>query len=209
MVRQRLSRLLLLPIAPLTLLVFSARLSWTQEETSAGNSPIQLSSLAARLAAVPEAKILLHPANQTLLLPFAPNQGPTPSLLKPSSLDIGYHLSLTKNNESLMLWQHAKIDPPQVKANHFTANTPREWLTDVTRNKVHEPTADPGHDVRRYGQRIPWAGRIIPGIGEQGKFHPRVVRVLKLLEPRGLCVENRVPRGSARNIPAVGRGQFR
>ncbi len=40
---QRLSRLHLLLIAPLTLLVFSARLTWTQERPLASRTPTQLS----------------------------------------------------------------------------------------------------------------------------------------------------------------------
>ena len=48
---------------------------------------------------------------------------------------------------------------------------------------VHFRTPDPGSDVAYYGHRIPWAGRIILGIGEQAKFHPRVTRVLEVIKP--------------------------
>ena len=168
--RQRLSRLHLLLIVPLTLLVFSARLTWTQERPSASETPIQLSSLAAQFVAVPEAEIRFHPAYENLSLPFAPNQGQTPSLVRFSSLDIGYHLSPTKNNALPELWQLAKIDELQVKANHFIGNAPTEWLTDVIpHNTVHYRTPDPGGDVAYYGHRIPWAGRIILSIGKQAK----------------------------------------
>ena len=47
------------------------------------------------------------------------------------SLDIGYHLSLTKNNALPELWQLAKTDELRANANHFIGNTPTEWLTDV------------------------------------------------------------------------------
>ena len=82
----------------------------------------------------------------------------------------------TKNNALPELWQLAKIDESQVKANHFIGNAPAEWLT---HNTVHFRTPDPGGDVAYYGHRIPWAGRIILGIGKQAKFHPRVTRVLE------------------------------
>jgi hypothetical protein len=173
--------------------VFSARLTWTQERPFASKTPNRLSSLAAQFVAVPEARIRFHPAYESLSLPFAPNQGQTASLVRFRSLDIGYHLSLTKNNALPKLWQLAKIDEPQVKVNHFIGNAPTEWLTDViTHNKVHFRTPDPGGDVQYYGHRIPWAGRIILSIGKQAKFHPRATRVIELIEP-GLRLENRHP----------------
>ena len=54
-----------------------------------------------------------------------------------------------------------------------------------------------------YGRRIPWAGRIILGLGEQAKFHPRVTRVLGLIEPRGLRLENRLPRPVDRQVTSM------
>jgi len=206
--RQRLSRLHLLLMVPLTLLVFSARLTWTQEP-SASKTPTQLSSLAAQFVAVPEAKIRFRPGYENLSLPFAPNQGQTPSQVRFRSLDIGNDLSLTKNNALPELWQLAKIDEPQVKADHVLSNVPTEWLTHVIpNNTVHYRTLDPGA-VQYYGHRIPGAGRIILSIGKQAKFHPRVTRVLELIEP-GLGLENRrPPGGSAGNIQVIGRGPFR
>src|SRR5271165_6847463 len=114
---QRLSRLHLLLIVPaLTLLVFSARSTWTQERPSASKTPTQLSNLAAQFVAVPEAKIRFHPAYEKLSLPFAPSQGQTRSLVRFRLLDIGYHLSPTKKNMLPELWQLARIDERQVKA---------------------------------------------------------------------------------------------
>jgi hypothetical protein len=192
---QGLSRSHPLLIMPLTLLVFSARLTWTQERPSARTTPIQLQNLAAQFVAVPEAKICLRPAYETLSPPLAPNQGQTPSPVRFRSFDIGYQRSLAKNNTLPELWRLAKIGEPQVKASHFIGNAPTEWLSDVvTHNKVHCRTPDPGGDVAYCARRIPWAGRIILGIGEQAKFHPRVTRVLGLIEPRGLRLENRLPR---------------
>src|SRR5271166_1511768 len=117
--RPRLSRLHLLLIAPLTLLTFSVRLTWTQERPSASKTPTQSSNLAAQFVAVPEGEIRFHPAYENLSLPFAPNQGQTPLLVKLRTLDIGYHPSLIRNNALPELWQLTKIDEPQVKANHF------------------------------------------------------------------------------------------
>jgi hypothetical protein len=182
--RQRLCRSRPLLIVPLTLLVFSARLTWTQEWPSASKTPIQLSSLAAQFVAVPEAGMRFHPSYESLSLPFAPNLGQTPPQVRFGLLDIGYHLSLTKNKPLLELWQFAKIGEPQVKANHFTGNAPTEWLPDaLPRNAVRYRSPDLTGDMEYYGHRIPWAGRIILSIGKQAKVHPRVTRVLQLIEP--------------------------
>ena len=207
--RQRLSRLHLLLIVPLTLLVFSALLTWTQESPFASKTPTQLSSLAAQSAAVPEVRIRFHPDHEHLSLPFSPNQGQTPSLVRFRSLDIGYHLSLTKNNALPELWQLAKIDGPQAKTNHFIGNAPTEWFTDVvTDNTLHYRTPGRGGDLQYYGRHIPWAGRVVLSIGEQAKFHPRLARVIELIKP-GLRLDNRLPRRSAGNIQIIGRGQLR
>jgi hypothetical protein len=173
---QRLSRLHLLLIMPLTLLVFSARLTWTQERPSGS-------------------KIRFHPAYENLSLPFA-NHGQAPSQARFSSGDIGYHFSVTKNNTLPELWQLAKIDAPQAKANHFIGNAPTEWFTNVIPNTAHYRT--PSGYVQFYGRRIPWAGRIILSLGEQAKIHPRATRVLWLIDPH-LRFENRLPR------PWIGR----
>jgi len=208
--RQRPSRLHLLLIVPLTLLVFSARLTWTQESPSASKTPTQLSSLAKQFVAVPEAGIRFHPSYENLSLPFAPNQGQTPSLARFRPYDIGYHLSPAKNNALPELWQLAKTDEVQAQASHFIGNTPTEWLTDVvTHNTVHFRPFDPGGDVQYYGRRIPWAGRIILSVGKQAKFHPRVTRVLEVIQPGSGVGKPSPPGGSAGNTQVVGRGPFR
>jgi hypothetical protein len=210
--RHRLSRLhFLLIVLPLALLAFSARLTWTQERPSPSKTPIQWSNFAAQFVAVPEAKVRFHPAYENLSLPLAPNQGHTPSLVRLRSLDIGYQRLLTRNNALPALWQLAEIGEPQVKANQSIGNAPTEWLTHaVTANKLYYRTPDPGGEVAYYGRRIPWAGRVILGIGEQAKFHPRVTRVLGLIDPRGLCLENRLPRPVDRqvNVHVISRGQL-
>jgi len=177
-------------VPALTLLVFSARSTWTQERPSGNKTPTQLSNLAAQFVAAPEANTHFHPASENLSLPFAPDQGQTPSQARFSSGDIGYHSSPTRNNALPELWQLKKIDEPQVKASQFIGNAPAEWLT---RNVVHFRTPDQDGDVAYYGHRIPWAGRIILGIGEQARIHPRATRVLWLIDPH-LRFENRLPR---------------
>ena len=129
--RRRLSRSHLLhPPAAHPLGVFGA-INMDPGVAVCEQTPIQLSSLAAQFVAVPEAGIRFHPAYESLSLPFAPNQGQTPSQVRIRTLDIGYHLSLNKNKALPELWQFAKIGEPQVKANYVIGNPPTEWLTDV------------------------------------------------------------------------------
>jgi len=204
---QRFSRLHLLLIVPLTFLVFSARLIWTQEGPSPNKTPIQFAPLAAQLVAAPEARLCFHPVYENLSLNFAPNQGQTPSQVGSRSYDIGYHLTFTKRSALPELWQLAKTDELPAKANQFIGNTSTKWHTDVitNNNKVHFRTPDPGGDVAYYGHRIPWVGRIILSIGEKAKVHPRVFRAIELIET-GLTFENRLPRRSVSNIHVIGRG---
>jgi hypothetical protein len=203
---QRLTRLHLLLIVPLTFLVFSARLIWTQEGPSPSKTSFQFASLAAQLVAAPEAKLCFHPVYENLSLNFAPNQGQTPSQVRFHSYDFAYHLFPTMRSALPEPWQLTKTDELPAKANHFIGNPSRGWHTEIiANNKVHFRTPDPGGDVAYYGQRIPWVGRIILSIGEKAKVHPRVFRALELIGP-GLTFENRLPHGSVSNIHAIGRG---
>ena len=207
--RQRLSRLLLLSVVPLPLLMFSARLAWTQQMHPASETPVEFAGLAAHFMAVSEAKMHFHPADEILSLPFAPQQGQTPSPVRFPTLAIGDHLPPIKNNALPELSQLAKIFEVQAKENHFIDNTPIEWATDViTHNQVHFQSPDPGDDLAYYGHRIPWAGRALLSIGEKAKVHPRVFRVVELIGP-GLTFENPALRGSAGNIHVIGRGRSR
>ena len=182
MPRQRPSRSHLLLIVPLTLLILSEHRIWTQETLSI-KAPIQSASLAARFAALPEARVHFHPVWENLSLPFAPNQGETLPLVRFPPLDIGYHPSLPKTNRLPELWQPAKEREQQAKANPFIGNTPTEWLTPIALHYMGCCPPDRNDAVQYYGHRIPWAGRVILGVGKQARFHPRVARVVELIRP--------------------------
>jgi hypothetical protein len=71
----------------------------------------------------------------------------------------------------------------QVRAK-FVGNPPTEWLTySVPHNTVHHGVLDGVDALQYYGNRLPWAGRIMLGVGRQAEFHPRVFRVFELLRP--------------------------
>jgi hypothetical protein len=204
---QRLSRLLIFSVVPLSVLMFSARLAWTQEMASASQTSIQFAGSAEQFTAVPEAKTRFYPADEILSLPSAPHQGQTPSLAGFRTLEIGYHLLSTKNDAFPGLWQLAKTDDLRAKEDYFIDNTPIEWLTDPsTRHKAYSQAPDPSEDLAYYGHRIPWAGRVILNIGEKAKVHPRVFRVVELIKP-GLTFGSPAPGGSVGNIHVIGRGR--
>jgi hypothetical protein len=190
--------------------MFSARLAWTQEMAAESETPFQFAGPAAQFSAVSEAKILFQPPYETLSLPFGLHQGHTTLLVRLRPLDLGGgRLPLTKNDALPELWRLAKIDELQVKENHLIDHTPIEWFMHVSsHNPVYLRTPDPGEDLSYYGQRIPWAGRVLLNIGEKAKIHPRVVRVVELIGP-GLTFENPAPRGSGGNIQVVGLGRRR
>src|SRR5271165_1243506 len=114
---QRLSRLLLLPIVPLTLMVFCARLACTQQGPSASDTLIQLSGSTAQLLTLPEVKI--PPVHGNLWLNLAAKQEQTPFQAGFRSSGSGYRLSATANSAFLELQQLAKRDAVQAHANHF------------------------------------------------------------------------------------------
>jgi len=188
--RQRLSQVhVLLIVSVTTPLMLSARLALTQEVPSASKTPTRVSVLAAPFAEGPEAGIRFRPVYETLPPPFAPNLGQTPSPLELHTLHLAYPFSLTRNNALPDLWQLAKIDEPQVKANYFVGNAPTVWLTnDVAHNMVHYGTPDLGDTLQYYGHRIPWAGQIILGISKQAKIHPRAFSLLEVIDP-GLSLD--------------------
>ncbi len=182
--RQRLSRLHLLLIVSLSLVIFSARLTWTQETSSASKTPKELSIPAMQLVTGPEAGIRFNPAYEKLSLPFAPNQGQAPSLVRFRPFDVGYLIGLTKNDTSKGPWQLTNIVEPQVKPNQFSGNAPTEWLTGVIpQETVYYSTTDRGDALQYYSHRVPWAGRIILEAGKQAESHPRVFRVFEFIRP--------------------------
>lgn len=186
--RQRLSpvHVLLLTVS-LIFLMFSARLAWTQEWACASKAPTQVSLLAPQFVEGPEAEIRFHPVCEDLV-PFAPNQGQIPSLVRFRPLDLGYHLSLTQNSTQPDLGQTATGET-QVKANYFIGNAPTGWLTnEIPHNVVSHRALDSGDELQHYGHYIPWAGRIIVSMSKQARFHPRVFRLLEFIGP-GISLE--------------------
>lgn len=179
---QRLSPVHLLLVVSLSPVMLSARLAWAQEMSPASQTPAQVSVLAPPSVSVPEAGIRFNPAYGKLLLPFAPNQGASLFRLRP--FDLGYLLAPTENGLSKGPWQLTKMDGPQAKAYRLMGNAPAEWLTSpIPQDTAHYRTLAAGDALQYYGNRIPWAGRIMLGVGRQAAFHPRALRVFELVKP--------------------------
>jgi hypothetical protein len=178
--RQRLSPLRLLLVVILSTVMFSVHVTWSQEMSPGSKTPVQVSVLAPPSVAVLEAGIRFNPAYGKLL-PFAPNEG---SSLKFRPFDPGYLFAPTKNGLSKGPWQLTKMDDQQVKANQFIGNPPTARLIfPIPQTAVHYGEPDGGDALQYYGHRIPWAGRIMLGVGRQAEFHPRVFRVFELIRP--------------------------
>jgi hypothetical protein len=163
-------------------LVFLGRLISGQEAPFASKAPIQFAGLATRPVAVPEAGIRFNPAYEKLALPSAPNQGTPLPRLRPFDAD---HLSaLTENDSSKRPWQLTNLHASQVTPRQVSGSAPAQWFTYPTPpSTAHYSAPDGGDALQYYGNRIPWAGAIILGIGEQARFHPRVARVVQLIRP--------------------------
>jgi hypothetical protein len=179
---ERLSPVHLLLIVSFSSVMFSARLTWAQEMSPASKASTQVSILAPHSVAVPEAGIRFNPAYEEFSLPFAPHQ--ELSLLRSRSFDAANIIPLSKNDTSNGPWQPTKMDEPQVKADQSIGNVPTEWLTyPIPHNTVPYRAPDGSDALQYYGHRIPWAGRIMLGVGRQAEFHPRVLRVFELIRP--------------------------
>lgn len=184
---QRRSRLLAFVILTLSLL-FSVRLTWTQEKPSTNELSTQLSEVAAASVAVPEANLQFHSAYRN----FSPIFATTQEQSMPQPDDIGSHLSLNNSDALPKLRQPAKTVDPRMKVNNY--GIPTEWFPNVNSNTTHSRTTDWGGDVGSYGSRIPWAGRSILGITEKVKSHPRVTHLLEAIDP-GMGSGNGYPSG--------------
>ena len=180
MLRQRLSPVHLLLVLSLGPVMFSAHVTWTQEMSPASQRPARGSVLAPQSVVIPGAGIRFNPAHEKLSPPLAPN----PGSLGFRPFDLGYLFALTKNGLSKGPWQLTKTDGPRGKVNQFIGNTPTEWLTDpVPQSTVSYRASDWSDALQYYGNRIPWAGRVMLGVGRQAAFHPRAVRVFELIRP--------------------------
>ncbi len=178
---ERLSPVHLLLTLSLSTVMFSARVTWTQEMPPASKSPAQAPVLAPHSVAVPDAGIRFNPAYEELSLPFAHQES---SLLRFRPLDVGSLIPLTKNYTSNVPRQLTKMDEPQAKANHLMGNAPAEWLiSSIPQDKAHYRTLEGDDVLQYYGHRVPWAGRIMLRVGRQAAFHPRVVRAFELIRP--------------------------
>ncbi len=182
MCSERLAPMHLLLFVSLSTVMLSARLTWAQEMSAASNTPAQVSVFAPRSVAVLRAGIGFNPAYEKLSLPLAPHQASSMVRLRP--FDVGSLIPLTKNYTSNAPWQLTKVDEPQVKAYHLMGNPPTEWLiSHIPQDTAHYQTLDGGDALQYYGHRVPWAGRIMLGVGRQAAFHPRVVRLFELVRP--------------------------
>jgi hypothetical protein len=170
--RQCLSRPHLPPIVLLGLLLLCVPLAWTQKTLLTKQTSIQLSAHAVPLVAFPEAKTRLFPSYGKMPLSFTPNPGQTQSGPGFSPRGSGYHL-LPPTKPLLGL---------DSKANYLIAYAPPKWQTNVPAHTYYQRVYP--RDLQYYGRRVPLIGPTILHILKQADSHPRVTRVLRLLNPQ-------------------------
>jgi hypothetical protein len=151
----------------LSLLVFCAPLTWAQRTLLAKQSSIQLSRLAASLAAVPKTQMRPFSFPEEMPLSFSPNLSQTKSGLKFILRGAGYDPLLPANNSMVLLG----------KANYLVASPPTRWLANVPDNAQTAYV----HDLQYYGRHVPLVGQTIVRIAQLADSHPRVIGVLRLL----------------------------
>ena len=76
------------------------------------------------------------------------------------------------------------MDEPQAKADNLMGNAPAAWfMSSFPQTTVYYGELYGVDTLQYYGNRLPWAGRIMLGVGRQAEFHPRVFRLFELIRP--------------------------
>ena len=171
MSRQRFSLSHLSPILLLGVLVLSVPLAWAQA-TQPIQASIELSKYAVPLGASRQAEMPLFTSYGKTPLNFPPNLSQTRS--KPGLLrDSGRQLLLPTNRSVLEL---------AGKPNFLIPKAPREWLTNPPDDDDYQAPAS--HDLTYYASRTPLFGPAILRIAQQADSHPRITRLLLMIDPQ-------------------------
>ena len=158
------------------ILLLSVLVLWVPLASAQATRPIsisiELSKPAGSPAAIHQAKVCLFTSYGKPPLNFPPDLSQPqsePRLLRGS----GYQLLLPTNRPVLEL---------AGKPNYLIANAPKEWLTNPPSN-VDYQTFD-SHDLKYYGGRTPLVGGAILRIAQQADSHPRITRLLLMIDPQ-------------------------
>jgi hypothetical protein len=173
------------PIVLVGSLVLSTHCLWAQTTLPPEKIPIHFLDTSAPFARVSEVQIPLHLTDRRLPLTFERNQGQTDSRMKFFPHYPGdYRLPTTTN---AALYPAPGTAERWGKEKYLIGSAPSKWRTfsfALTYGKTPRETTCCVGNLGHYGQRIPWAGSIIPRIVQQAKAHPHVTRILTVLKPQ-------------------------
>jgi hypothetical protein len=170
--RRQLSSLpLLSSILLLSVVVFGVPLAWAQAPRLTQVS-FEHSNDAVPLGAFQQAKTPL----------FACYGNPPPSFL-PNLREIQSKPGLIRgSSDQLLLPTNRPVRELAGKPNYVIANAPKEWLTKLPSNVDYQTFYS--HDLKYYGGRTPLVGGAILRIAQQADAHPRITRVLLMIDPQ-------------------------
>ena len=157
-----------------SILLLSVVLLWVPPASAQALTqvPIQTSNDAVPLGAFQQAKPPL----------FTCYGNPPPSFL-PNLREIQSKPGLIRGGgDQLLLPTNRLVLELVRKPNYVIAKAPKDWLTNPPSN-VDYQTFD-SHDLKYYGGRTPLVGGAILRIAQQADSHPRITRVLLMIDPQ-------------------------
>jgi hypothetical protein len=183
--RQLIALRLLLSILSVSLLVSSADVSWAQNQPPIEQIVAPIFDIAALHIPVSEATIL-HPRSFSAGLP--PILETNTSQPRPQARFFialtSYHQLLIDHMATLNLRQLNGSAEAQSSGNYLIGGTPNKSFTfEPAYLKLSNQAINSASDMDYYG-RLPFAGPIILRVAQQADIHPRITRVVMMLQPR-------------------------
>jgi hypothetical protein len=167
------------PILLSGVLALSTHFLWAQRTLPLESVPIQLLATPSPFTRVSETRLTYR----RLPLTFDENQGRTDSRMTLFLHYPGYDPLPVKADAAL--YPATSTAELSGKGTYLIGSAPSKWRTFTSAyGKVPHETAWSVGNLEHYAYRIPWAGSIILRIGQQGKAHPHVTRLLTVLKPR-------------------------
>src|SRR5271165_3134260 len=184
--RQLIALRLLLSILSVSLLVLSADLSWAQNQPPIEPIVAPIFDIAVLHVPASEAEIL-HPRSFSAGLPpiletnkIQPRSQPN-FFVAPTS----YHQLLIDHIASLNLRQPTGTAESQSSGNYDIGGTPNKSFTfEPAYLKLSNQAVNRASDMDSDGRHIPFAGPILLRVAQQAEAHPRITRVLMILQPQ-------------------------
>ena len=183
--RQLIAPRLLLFILSVSVLVPSADLAWAQNQSPIEQIAAPIFDIAVLHVPTSESKIL-DPRSFSAGLPpiLETNRSQPSSQARFFTAPASYHQLLTDNIATLNLRQLTGTSESQSSGNYFIDGTPNKSFTfEPAYLKPSNQTINRASDMDYYG-RLPFAGPIILRVAQQADIHPRITRVVKMLQPR-------------------------